>query len=78
VALLPPKALSNSPPRRRPPRSEEVERHITAGEISSTTDKHQQVAVLTPWRCRARTADGGRARGERYRRLAYRGGLAGG
>jgi hypothetical protein len=34
----------------------------------------QQVAVPTPWRCRARTADGGRARGERCRRLDIHGG----
>jgi hypothetical protein len=51
------------------------ERRITAGEIVSAADEHQQVAVPTPWRRRARTADGGRARGERCRRLAYRGGL---
>jgi hypothetical protein len=40
----------------------EVERRIAAGEIISAADEHQQVAVPTPWRCRARTADGGRAR----------------
>jgi hypothetical protein len=49
------------------------ERRITVGEIISAADEHQQVAVPTPWRCRARTADGGRARGESCRRLGYRG-----
>jgi hypothetical protein len=51
------------------------ERRITVGEIISAADEHQQVAVPTPWRCRARIADGGRPRGESCRRLGYRGGL---
>jgi hypothetical protein len=35
---------------------------FTPGEIVSAADEHQQVAVPTPWRCGARTANGGRAR----------------